>query len=85
MLDTILYFVVKYSFVITAMLFLVKFLLFLRYKNKNWTIIEFFYFNSVNIKFTAKAERARLKRLQNSLSVAILLLLIFQLFSALLL
>ena len=85
MLDSIIYFLLKYTFVFTAVLFVVKFLLFIRHKNKHWTIIDFFYFNEINIKFTQNVERVRLKKIQNSLSITILVLLILQFFTTLLL
>ncbi|MCW3107916.1 MAG: hypothetical protein JWQ09_2422 [Segetibacter sp.] len=40
--------------------------------------MQFFYFNPSNIQFTPSAERAKLKRLQNQLSIGIILFLVIQ-------
>jgi len=84
MLDLIIYILVKYTYVVATFFFVVKIILFFRHKNKNWTFLEFLYFNEVNIKFTSKAERVRHKRQQNLLSIIILTLLIVQLVAILL-
>ena len=84
MLDYIIYFILKYTYLISGMIFLVKTYLFVRYKNKNWRFYEFFYFNQVNIKYTSTNERAKMKRTQNVLSFTIFILLIIQLLSILL-
>ena len=81
MLDTIIWFILRYTYVIIGAIFLVKAYLFVRHRNKYWRFTEFFYFNQVNIKYTSTAERAKLKRIQNTLSVVILALLIVQLLS----
>ena len=81
MLDYIIYFILKYTYIITAAIFLVKAFLFIRYKNKKWRFAEFIYFNQVNIKYTSTAERAKAKRIQNTLSVIIFVFLIIQLLS----
>lgn len=78
MLDVIIYFFLKYAYVLAALLFLIKTFLFLKNKNKNWTIVEFFYFPSSNIQFTQNAQRARLKRVQNQLSIAIIIFVVIQ-------
>lgn len=81
MLDNIIWFILRYTYIIIGVIFLVKAYLFIRHRNKNWRFTEFFYFNQVNIKYTSTAERAKLKRIQNILSVVILTLLIVQLLS----
>lgn len=78
MLDVIIYFLLKYAYVLSAVLLLIKTFLFIKNKNKNWTIGQFFFFTPTNIQFTPSAERAKLKRVQNQLSIAIALLLIIQ-------
>lgn len=78
MLDVIIYFFLKYCYVLAVLLFLIKIFLFIKNKNKNWTTLQFFYFNSMNIQFTPKVERARLKRIQNQLSIAIIITLAIQ-------
>ena len=42
MLDYIVYFILKYTYLISGMVFLVKTYLFVRYKNRNWRFHEFF-------------------------------------------
>ncbi len=81
MLDYIIYFILKYTYIISAVIFLVKIFFFLRYKNKNWRFSEFLYFNQINIKYTSTVERAKMKRTQNVLSIVILSLLLLQLLS----
>ncbi len=81
MLDMIIYFLLKYTYVVTLFLFLIKTILFLKHRNKNWTVLQFIFFNPINIRFTSKNERVKYKRIQNGLSVAILLLIIIEIFS----
>ena len=81
MLDYIIYFILKYTYIISAVIFLLKVFLFLRYKNKNWRFGEFLYFNQINIKYTSTVERAKMKRTQNALSIIIVALLFLQLLS----
>lgn len=83
MLDLILYFLLKYTYLLAAALFAVKIILFLKHKNKNWTLLQFIYFNQINIRLTSNSDRARLKKLQNSLSIAIVILLAIQILSVL--
>ena len=78
MLDFIIYFLVKYTYVLAAALFIIKIFLFVKNKNKNWTVVQFLYFNPSNIQFTPSPERARLKRVQNQLSIAIMIFLFIQ-------
>jgi len=78
MLDIIIYFLLKYSYLVAVFLFLIKIFLFFKNKNKNWTVVEFLYFKPTNIQFTSDAERARLKRVQNQLSIAVAVFLIIQ-------
>lgn len=78
MLDLIISFFLNYSYAIAALLFLIKILLFFKNKNKNWTLVEFLYFKSSNIQFTSNSERVKLKRVQNQLSIAILVFLVIQ-------
>ena len=80
MLDAIIYFLLKYTYVFISILFIIKFFLFFKHKNKNWTIMQFLYFHPVNIKLTANIERAKSKRTQNTLSIFILILLVIQVF-----
>jgi hypothetical protein len=47
-------------------------------KNKNWTFMQFLYFNATNIQFTSSSERARLKKVQNQLSIAIMIIIVIQ-------
>ena len=84
MLDFIIFLLLKYTYVLAVILFLVKVFLFAKNKNKNWTVIQFLYFNPTNIQFTPNAERARLKRVQNQLSIAIVILLAIQIGSVVL-
>ncbi len=84
MLDTIIYLFLSYAYVVAAILFLIKTFLFFKNKNKNWTLVEFLYFKPTNIQFTSNVERARLKRVQNQLSVGIILFLLIQVVVALL-
>ncbi len=79
MLDSIIYFLLKYIYVIAAVLFLIKILLFLKNNNKHWTVSQFLYFNPSNTQFTQNAERAKVKRIQNLLSIAIIIILLFKL------
>jgi len=78
MLDFIIYFLLKYTYLLAAVLFLIKSFLFVKNKNKNWTMSQFLYFNPSNIQFTPDPERARLKRVQNQLSIAIIIFLVIQ-------
>ena len=78
MIDSIIYFLLKYFYLLAGVLLLVKILLFIKNKNKRWTVLQFLYFNSVNIQFTESAERAKVKRIQNLLSIAILIILFLQ-------
>lgn len=78
MLDMIIYFLLKYSYVIAAVLFLIKTILFFKNKNKNWTVIEFLYFKPSNIQYTSSAERAKLKKIQNQLSLTVVTFLVIQ-------
>ncbi|MCW3080669.1 MAG: hypothetical protein JWR87_2099 [Segetibacter sp.] len=84
MLDFIIFLLLKYTYVLAAVLFLVKIFLFLKNKNKNWTMSQFLFFNPTNIQFTPNAERAKLKRVQNQLSIAIIVLLAIQIGAAVL-
>ena len=59
MIDNIIYFVINYSYTIMAVLFLIKAILFIIYKNRHWRLHEFLYFNQVNIKYTSTVERAK--------------------------
>lgn len=79
MLDFIIYFLLNYTYVLAAALFLIKSFLFVKNKNKNWTIAQFLYFNPSNIQFTPSPERARLKRVQNQLSIVTIILIVIQL------
>lgn len=81
MLDNIIWFILRYPYVIIGVLFVFKVFFFLRHRNKHWRVSEFFFFNQVNIKYTSTAERAKLKRTQNLLSILILALFILQLLS----
>jgi hypothetical protein len=83
MLDIIIYFFLKYSYLIAVLLFLIKIFLFFKNKNKNWTVVEFLYFKPTNIQFTSNAERAKLKKVQNQLSIAIIVFLVIQVVVAL--
>jgi len=78
MLDLIIYFLLKFSYLIAVALFLIKIFLFFKNKNKNWTVVEFLYFKPTNIQFTSNSDRAKLKRVQNQLSIAITVFLIIQ-------
>ena len=78
MLDIVIYFFLKYSYIIAALLFSIKTFLFFKNKNKNWTVVEFLYFKPTNIQFSSDADRAKLKRVQNQLSIAIIVFLIIQ-------
>lgn len=82
MLDFAIYFLMKYLYVLAAVLFLIKTFLFVKNKNKNWKPAQFFYFNPSNIQFTPSAERAKLKKTQNQLSIAIAILLGIQISAA---
>jgi hypothetical protein len=69
MLDFFIFLLLKYTYVLAAILFLVKIFLFVKNKNKNWTISQFLFFNPTNIQFTPNAGRAKLKRMQNQLRI----------------
>ncbi len=84
MVDVVIYFLIRYTYVLAAILLLIKSFLFIKNKNKNWTVSQFLYFNPSNIQFTPSPERAKLKRIQNQLSVAIIILLLIQLVGKLL-
>jgi hypothetical protein len=84
MLDTIIYLLLSYAYVVAAILFLIKTFLFFKNKNKNWRLVEFLYFTPTNIQFTSNVERAKLKRVQNQLSGGVILFLLIQLVVALL-
>ena len=56
MLDFIIYFLLKYTYLLAAVLFLIKSFLFVKNKNKNWTMSQFLYFNPSNIQFTPGQE-----------------------------
>ena len=79
MIDYLISFSLKYSYLLIAALFVLKIVFFIRHRNKNWTIAQFFYFDPLKIKFTSNNERAKLKRLQNTLSIAIVLMILVQL------
>ncbi|HEX8357983.1 MAG TPA: hypothetical protein VF610_11245 [Segetibacter sp.] len=82
MVDYLIAFLLNYSYVFIAVLFVIKIVLFMRHKNKTWTVAQFFYFNPMGIKYTSNNERAKVKRLQNGLSVAIVVMILVQLFFA---
>jgi hypothetical protein len=82
MLDSIIYFLLKYLYLLAALLFIIKFLLFIKYKNRRWTLIQFIYFDPTNIQLTPSAERAKLKRVQNQLSIAIMIIIAIQIVSS---
>lgn len=84
MIDFIIYFFLKYTYLFISLSFLVKIFLFIKHRNKKWKIIDFLYFNQVNIKFTPNSERAKIKRIQNVLSLVILILIVVQVLSVLL-
>lgn len=78
MLDVVIYFLLKYAYVLAILLFVVKTVLFVKNRNRNWRLTQFLYFNPTNIQLTSKPERAKLKRLQNQLSIAIVIFLVLQ-------
>lgn len=78
MLDVIIYFLMKYAYIIAVALFVIKVLLFVKNRNKNWTLIQFFYFDSTNMQFTQNATRIKLKRVQNQLSISIIVFIVIQ-------
>jgi hypothetical protein len=84
MIDLSIYVFLSYTYVFIAILFLVKIVLFLKHRNKNWTITQFIFFTETNIKFTTNSERSKLKKTQNFLSAVILFLLVIQILSVLL-
>lgn len=43
MLDLIIYFLLKYTYVLAAVLFLIKSFLFVKNKNKNWKVNQFLF------------------------------------------
>ena len=72
-MDFTFYFIMNSTCVFTIMLFIVKVVLFLQPKNKNWTFEQFVYFDTINIKLSRR-KSARQKRIQNILTVFILFL-----------
>lgn len=78
MLDFVIFLLLKYTYILAAVLLLIKTVLFVKNKNKNWTFMQFLYFNATNIQFTSSSERARLKKVQNQLSIAIMIIIVIQ-------
>ncbi|MCW3113978.1 MAG: hypothetical protein JWR18_2374 [Segetibacter sp.] len=78
MLDFVIFLLLKYTYILAAVLLLIKTVLFVKNKNKNWTFMQFLYFNATNIQFTSSSQRARLKKVQNQLSIAIMILIVIQ-------
>lgn len=78
MLEFVIFLLLKYTYLLAVAVLLIKTVLFVKNKNKNWTFVHFLYFSAGNIQFTASNPRARLKRVQNRLSIAILILLVIQ-------
>ena len=72
-MDFTFYLIINNTYVFTFVLFLVKVALFVQHKNKNWTIDQFVYFDTINIKLSRR-KSARQKRIQNILTVFILFL-----------
>jgi len=70
-MELIFYLILKYIYVVTLILFVTKIALFVHHKNKNWKLDQFLYFDIIDIKLS-KPERAKHKKLQNALTVAIL-------------
>jgi len=85
MTDSILYYIIHYTYVVSILLFIVKVALFIRHKNKKWNFVSFLYFDLVSIKFSSSPERAKFKKIQNHLSVLILFMIIINLITAFLL
>lgn len=78
MLDFVIFLLLKYTYILAAVLLLIKTVLFVKNKNKNWTFMQFLYFNATNIQFTSSSQRARLKKVQNQLSIAIMIIIVIQ-------
>ena len=60
---------------LTIVLFVTKVVLFIQNKNKNWKLEHFLYFDIIDIKLS-KPERAKHKRIQNALTISIVVLFI---------
>lgn len=78
MIDSLIIFLLKYAYLISAALLIIKIFIFIKHKNKTWTFGQFLFFDHLNIKLTSTVERARLKRVQNLLSILILTFLLLQ-------
>lgn len=78
MIDSLIIFLLKYGYLISAALLIIKIFIFIKHKNKTWTFGQFLFFDQLNIKLTSTVERARLKRVQNLLSILILTFLLLQ-------
>ena len=78
MFDIFIYFILKYIYLFSVVLFLIKIYLFVKNRNKNWTIAHFLYFNPNTIHYSSNEVRAKLKRIQNHLSFAIIIILVVQ-------
>ncbi len=78
MVDLVIEFFIRYNLAILAAACLFKIFLFLKDKNRNWTIEHFFYFSESNILQSEDDSRESKKKLQNIFSITILLLIIIQ-------
>jgi F0F1-type ATP synthase membrane subunit a len=80
MLDSILSHYKFYCPLLIGLFLLLKVFLFFSYKNKGWGFAHFLYFSHVNIELSHDAKRERIKKIQNALSIGIIVTLIIFIF-----
>ena len=78
MLDAIIFFLLKYTYVFIALLFGTKTFLLLTIDYKSGSFSKFFYYNYTNLVLSSNRKRYRYKKIQNNLTIGILFLVVIQ-------
>ena len=79
MLDVIIYFLFAKTYLIIALLFGIKIYFLLTSNYRSRRISKFFYYNKMSLVMTSNKKKYRYKKIQNSLSLAIVFCVIIQL------
>lgn len=78
MLDLIIYILITRIYIIIGVLFVAKFIMFLTSEYRSWSLSKFFYYPYMNLVLTSNPKRIRYKKLQNNLTLAILIFALMQ-------
>jgi H+/gluconate symporter-like permease len=76
MLDLTVHVLFYYGLFISIGLVVVKGILFASFRTRNWKIHHLFFFDQHNLDNTSEGSRERIKRLQNMLSIFLLVILV---------